>query len=328
MRGLPPLAPGSAGAYGAAASAAHASSAHLDRLASGEVRAVQALSGLLGDGSMADVYGSQPMVSSGQYSQMHTLNLGLRAPVSMANPSGFPGGLARLASGEVRAVQALSGLQAPGDGQYGACAGQDGGWASAAAPGGRPNSSSPGSFSAAAAHGMLGGGAGQQAMDEATEAALLARVLGLNGGTSSGLSGSTAAGAYSTDLQHPGSGRAGGGSDPASGLSTDDVHQVLQSLFGEEIARELANAPAGGLPAISEVAADSAGVLVPAAATTVADAHGGAGGGSPLPEDELEVSTDLNAEDEGVVAEVVAEAETKASVEGAVRALEAPELVA
>jgi len=237
MRGLlPPLAPGSGGSGYSQHAATMATGAHMDRMASVEVRAVQALSGLLGDDANATAvsmgYQAPPVSAAQQFANMHSLGA-MRPPLSVHTGSFTgSGALSRLASGEVRAVQALSGLQGV-DGQgYGL---QDGS-ADAAAyncgwPAGGAASHQPG--------GSPGGYGMQQAqhngMDDATEAALLARVLGLSGtaASGSGLSNSTAAG---YGMHH-------------GAENTDDVHQVLQSLFGEDIARELAGGPHGDAPA-------------------------------------------------------------------------------
>jgi hypothetical protein len=229
MRGLlPPLAPGAPSAYGGhggGGGGLGGHGAHLDRMASSEVRAVQALSGLVGDGTDPSIglYGQ-----SGQYGIGHSMHMGgMRPPLSVAvgGPymTGPPsagsglslspasaGGLSRLASSEVRAVHALNGLH-----------GVDAAGAYAASWGAPPPPTPP--AGAYGGHSTGGGGlalppapGGGGGLDDATEAALLARVLGI------------------------GADAGGGGGGAGAG---DDVHHVLQSLFGEDIARELANAP-------------------------------------------------------------------------------------
>jgi collagen type III alpha len=241
MRGLlPPLAPGGPGGYGGAAGGAH-----MDRMASSEVRAVQALSGLLGDGTDpsaglyagAGAYGvAQGMGGLGR----PPLSVGVGSPYMPGPPSGgkglspaSAGGLSRLASSEVRAVQALSGLDAAAGGAFGS-------------PGGLPGAGVWGTYGAPqlGAPGLaLPPGAPAGGMDDATEAALLARVLGVGGDAA----GAAAAGA-------------GGG---------DDVHHVLQSLFGEDIARELATGADTGAGAAAAQAPEAG------AAAAAPDAAGG-----------------------------------------------------
>ena len=230
----------------------------------------QALSGLSGDSLEAYASGAAAAAA------LPPLPSGRRAPASAfgggggggdgGGGGGSPNGhMARIASGEVRAVQALSGLTVAGpDGNYnlgeptpagytpGGTAIPAGAW-NAAPPGGVFGDVLGGGGSGSGGSGNHGGhDGGDRRNHDTSEAALLARVLGLPAGAAPAASALSSG----TGAAPPGLGSStstgGVGGAPGGGASGghDDVHHVLTSLFGEDIARELAGGggDCGGSP--------------------------------------------------------------------------------